>query len=87
MSNQTLKELAERLDNYDSCHEARLTDLSDLFKDYSKVLYGYIDKGYKDDAKNALCRLMSLFDVITEQTPESLFVDLERLIEEIREIK
>ena len=30
---------------------------------------------------------MSLFDVITEQTPESLFVDLERLIEEIREIK
>lgn len=86
MNNQALKELAERLDNYDSCHGARLTDLSDLFKDYSEVLYRYIDKGYKDDAKNALCRLMSLFDVILEQTPESLFVDLESLIFELKHL-
>lgn len=84
MNNQALKELAERLRNYDSCHGARLTDLSDLFKDYSEVLYRYIDKGYKDDAKNALCRLMSLFDVILEQAPENLFSDIERLIREIK---
>ena len=84
MNNQTLKELTERLRNYDSCHGARLTDLSDLFINYSEVLYRRIDEGYKDDAKNALCRLMSLFDVILEQTPENLFSDIERLIREIK---
>ena len=34
MNNQALKELTERLRNYDSCHGARLTDLSDLFINY-----------------------------------------------------
>lgn len=43
MNNQTLKELIERLRNYDSCHGARLTDLSDLFINYSEVLYRRID--------------------------------------------
>ena len=86
MNNQALKELAERLDNYDSCHGARLTDLSDLFKDYSEVLYRRIDEGYKHDARNTLDQLMSLFSVIIEQAPESLFVDLESLIFELKHL-
>lgn len=86
MNNQALKELAERLDNYDSCHGARLTDLSDLFINYSEVLYRRIDEGYKHDARNTLDQLMSLFSVIIEQAPESLFVDLESLIFELKHL-
>lgn len=84
MNNQALKELAERLGIFDSCHGAKLTDLSDLFKDYSEVLYRRIDEGYKHDAINTLDQLMSLFSVIIEQAPENLFSDIERLIREIK---
>lgn len=83
MNQEELKTLAKGLERFDSCHASRLSDLRELYLDNTERLFQYIKKGYQEDAVQVLNQLTSLFQVIQEQTPESMFNDIEKLTRKI----
>lgn len=81
-----LLEIVERLEPFDSCFAVDYENLMLLFNDQMNELSDDLRKGYIHDAQQRLNKMFSLFWVIKDKLPVSIFDKVESLNYNVKNI-
>ncbi|WP_312089724.1 hypothetical protein [Chryseobacterium sp.] len=82
IKNCEIQNCVSRLENYNT-----LFDIENLFSilyDQMEKCHEELSQNYNDDAKNTLNKIFSMFWVIKDKLPNSLFEDIEKITDFVK---